>query len=274
MQILDGKKLSEKIARQLTEQISPLSKKPKLVIFQIGNNKFSEIYISRKIKFAQKIGAIAEVLKFDESIETTELIGKIKKVNEDNETHGIIVQLPIPKTLDKSAILTAIDPKKDIDGMTPTNRSKLFQNDSDFFVPATTRGIAEIFIDNNIDVTGKKIVIIGRSDLVGKPTAIYFLNKNATVTICHSYTDNLADFTKNADIIISAVGKPGILTKDHVTKNQIIVDVGISTDRDGKIRGDVSLGDFEVKMISPVPGGVGPMTVASLFNNLLDAYRA
>lgn len=273
MQILDGKKLSQKFAQEMSEQIFNLKTKPKLVIFQVGDVLSSNIYISRKIKFAEKIGAIALVKKF--SLDTTEdkIISEIKIENYNPETHGIIVQLPLPPNLDKNLIIDSIDPIKDVDGITSKNISKLYRNQDGFIIPATTRGIFELLNDYKIDYVSKKIVVVGRSNLVGKPTAIFFSNLGSTVTICHSKTNDLKKELNQADIIISATGKSNLINSDMLSQNQLIIDVGISRDGNGKVCGDVNLGKAIVRAISPVPGGVGPMTVCCLFKNLFEAYQ-
>jgi methylenetetrahydrofolate dehydrogenase (NADP+)/methenyltetrahydrofolate cyclohydrolase len=282
-QILDGKLVRDKIAQELSEQISKLDPKPKLAIFQLGDVPESNTYISQKIKFGEKIGAIVEHLKLPESTSQDELIKKIQNLNSDSSVHGIIVQLPIPQNLDREAVIESVDPKKDVDGQTSRN-IKLLIEGQDTFIPATTKGILTLLDHYSIDPAGKHVVVVGRSTLVGKPTALAFLNRDATITVCHKKTGNLAAVTKTADILVVAVGKINLITADHVTKNQVIIDVGINVVEGQKLEdeipkrklvGDV---DFEnvskiVKAISPVPGGAGPMTVASLFQNLLQAYK-
>lgn len=273
--ILDGKVVQEKIAKDLMAKISGLDPKPKLVIIQIGNVPESTVYIGRKIKFGEKIGALVEHVKFPNDVTQKDVVKKIEDLNHDDFVHGIIVQLPIPSTLFKNQIIEAISPLKDVDGLTSTNIKMLWEEDTLGHVPATTKGMLTLLSFYKIAVNGKKVVVIGRSSLVGKPTAIYFLNNNATVSVCHSKTTNLVAETKSADIIISAVGKPGLITKDHVKKGQVIIDVG-TTVEDGKLKGDVDYENVKdiVSAISPVPGGIGPLTVASLFQNLLDAYAS
>ena len=292
-----------------------------MVIIQVGDVPESNTYIGQKIKFGEKVGASVKLEKLPEKISQTELIGHINQFNDDPNVNGIIVQLPIPSTLDKDKIIDTIEPKKDVDGQTATNIKLLFevsssrhpelisgsnkvpgeilnqvQNDKlggkrfTGFIPATTKGILTLLDYYKIPVESKYVVIIGRSSLVGKPTALAFLNKDATVTVCHKKTKNLARITKGADILVVAAGRPKLITKDHVTRGQVIIDVGINVVNESpvtggqrpetelpthKLVGDV---DFEsvskiVQAISPVPGGCGPMTVASLFQNLLEAYN-
>ncbi|HMO78716.1 MAG TPA: bifunctional 5,10-methylenetetrahydrofolate dehydrogenase/5,10-methenyltetrahydrofolate cyclohydrolase [Candidatus Paceibacterota bacterium] len=273
MQILDGKKISQKFAQQMSEQIFDLKIKPKLVIFQVGDIESSNIYISRKKKFAEKIGAIVDVKKFDFDISQEKIISEIYIENKNKDTHGIIVQLPLPENLDKNLIIDSIDSQKDVDGITSTNISKLFRNQEDFIIPATTRGIFELLNEYNIEFISKKIVVIGRSNLVGKPTAIFFSNKGATVKVCHSKTTDLSKEITWADIVISATGQIDLINHKMISQNQVIIDVGISYDKNKRICGDVNTEKVIVKAISPVPGGVGPMTVCCLFKNLFEVYQ-
>lgn len=274
--LLDGKKLNVERADALVKDISLLPTKPTLVIIQIGDVAESNMYIQRKIKLGEQIGAEVIHKKYPVTANQNDIISDIKHINLDANVHGIIVQLPIPEHLDKNAILEAIDSEKDVDGLTSKNVKKLTV-DNLGIIPATTKGILTLLKHYSVGLKGKHVVIIGRSNLVGRPTALACINENATVTVCHSQTTNLASITAFADIIISATGKENLITKDHVKAGQVIVDVGIHTieNEDKKIAGDV---DFEyvepiVHMISPVPGGVGPMTVISLFENLVDAYK-
>lgn len=278
-QILDGKTLNEKIAEELSNQITKLDPKPKLVIIQIGNLPESNAYIGRKIKFGQKIGATVDLQKFEEDVTQEDLVSKIKNLNSDPTVHGIIVQLPIAKHLDKDEVIDTINPKKDVDGLTSVNLKHLWEGKSDGFVPATTKGVITLIDSYQIPIERQNVVVVGRSSLVGKPTALAFLMRDATVTICHKATKNLPAYTKTADIIVVATGKPNLIGKEHVTKGQIVIDVGINAveNEDSshrKLVGDVNFAEVSpiVEAITPVPGGVGPMTVASLFQNLLQAY--
>ena len=272
--ILNGEIVRDKIGQELKNQIAKLKTRPKLVIVQVGEIAESTLYISRKNKFGEEIGAIVDHQQFDAKIDQKTLSSQISSLNTDPKVNGIIVQLPLPKHLDKEAIIESISPQKDVDGLTSANFKKLIDGSNDSLIPATTKGILTLLDYYKIPTEGKKVTVVGRSSLVGKPTALAFLNRNATVTVCHSRTKNLADITKNADILISAVGHPNLITADHVTPSQTVIDVG-TTLVGGKLKGDV---DFEnvakiVKAISPVPGGIGPMTVVSLFENLLIAYE-
>ncbi len=272
MIILDGKKLNKSIAGDLREAISAFPSKPKLVIIQIGDNPASNIYIARKQQYAEEIGATAIVKKFDEAITEREIISEINSLNQSDDVNGIIVQLPIPKNLSISNIIDSIAPEKDVDGLSSKNIYKLIRNEESF-VPATALGIGTLLRENGITVEGKNVVVIGRSLLVGKSTAFHLMNLGATVTICHSKTKNIIEHTRRADVIVVAVGKPGLINDDYISEKQVIVDVGINM-VDGKVCGDTHIIDqSKLKAISPVPGGVGPMTVASLFQNLVTAYQ-
>ena len=294
--ILNGKIVNEKIAKELKTQISALGTKPKLVIIQVGDLPESNAYIARKIAFGQKIGAIVDHQKFPQDVTQEKLRSMISKLNTDSSVTGIIVQMPLPTNLDKDKIIEAIDPKKDVDGLTSTNIKKLWGSKNDAVIPATTKGILTILDYYKIPISRQKVVIIGRSTLVGKPTLLAFLNRDATVTVCHKATKNLPEQTKSADILVVATGKPNLIGKEHVTKGQVVVDVGInviSQTQNSELRtqnstkpeveptsrqliGDVDFDGVKniVAAISPVPGGIGPMTVASLFQNLLDAYKS
>lgn len=271
--ILDGKKLSISVALKLARRIKKLAIKPKLVIIQIGNLVESNTYIKNKKAFALKIGATAIHKKYPNSVRESKIISYISKSNRDSSVHGIMVQLPAPKHFDIEKVLESIDPKKDVDGLTSINTKHLFDN-NEAFIPATAKGIIDLLEEYKIKLTGTKIVIVGQSSLVGRPAMLALLNKNATVTMCHKNTKGLEKETRRADILITAVGYPKLITRKHVSKNQVVVDIGINITKNKKIVGDV---DYEnvrkiVRAITPVPGGVGPMTVASLFQNLLKAY--
>ncbi len=282
--LLDGKKVRDVLAERLSDKIRGFAEKPQLAIIQIGKNNESSTYIRQKKNFAEKIGAKILHIELPDSVGQAELLHTIAELNADASVHGILVQMPIPASLDKDAVIEAISPEKDVDGLQSKNIKMLWENRSQGFVPATTKGILSLLDFYKIDVAGKKVVVVGRSSLVGKPTALALLNRNATVTLCHSKTENLSQITKDAVILIVAAGVPHLIGTDHVVSGQIVVDVGINL-VDGtkledelperKLVGDV---DFEkvkdvVTAISPVPGGVGPMTVASLFENLVSAYE-
>lgn len=298
--ILDGRVVRDQIAKNLEKEItlrvkSPQGRRPKLVIIQVGDLPESNTYIRQKILFGEKIGALVKLQKFDEKISQKELISQLSILNSQLDTHGIIVQMPISKHLDKDQIIDSIDPQKDVDGLTAINLKILCENKPQGYIPATTKGILTLLDYYKIPIAGKNVVVVGRSSLVGKPTALAFLNQDATVTICHRETRNLKLETRNADILVVAVGKANLITKDHVNKNQVVIDVGINVFQnkvdpssrinlvekpetepaDYRLVGDVDFDNVKSKVaaITPVPGGIGPMTVASLFENLLEAYR-
>lgn len=273
--IIDGRKTRDALLPELTEKIKTLLKPPTLAIIQVGNRDDSNSFIKAKKSFAAKIGVLERHIQLLESISTAELVKVVQECNADKNIQGIIVQLPLPIGIDRDSVIDAIDPRKDADGLTAKNVKAWLEGREDATMPATARGIKELLAFNGIDLFGKKVTIIGRSMLVGKPIAMMCLNENATVTVCHSKSENLANETKSADIIISAAGKSKLIGKDHVKAGQIVIDVGISRGVEGKLTGDV---DFDVvkdvvAAISPVPGGVGPMTVLGLFQNLVDLCR-
>lgn len=271
--ILDGKAVSKKILDNLKVKVGNLSKQPHLVVILVGNNPASQIYVKNKKLAAENIGIKSTIIELDSQIKETELLNKIEQLNNDSDVTGILVQLPLPVHIDKNKIVTAISPKKDVDGFTPENVGRLAIGLEPYFYPATPQGIIMLLDEYNIPIEGADTVIIGRSNIVGKPMAQMLLRRNATVTICHSYTKNIESKIKTADIIISAVGKKIVRCK-MVNNNSVIVDVGIFRDSNGKLTGDVDF-DFvspSVKYISPVPGGVGQMTIASLMYNASKVY--
>lgn len=275
MKILDGKKLSNEIIEELKVRCDELKEKgikPKFAVIMVGNDKASQIYVKNKRKACERIGIECVECFLDENIQQKELIDKIKELNSDNTIHGILLQSPIPKHLNINEAFETISPKKDIDGFNPTNVGKLCLNQNTF-VSCTPFGIIKLLDKYGIDLAGKKVTIIGRSNIVGKPLIQCFLNKNATVTICHSKTDDIKEHTKDADIVVVAIGKPKFLKENMVKKNSVIIDVGINRDDNGKIIGDVDFENVSKKSsyITPVPGGVGPMTIAMLMNNVIKA---
>lgn len=269
--ILDGKNLRDKILTDLKKQVDKMVKKPTLAVILVGEDPASQIYVNNKNKKAQEIGIKSIVIKYPTDTEEKIILNKIEELNKDEDINAILVQLPLPKHISKSNIINAIDPKKDVDGFTPYNFGKLFSGEKPYAYPCTPKGILLLLEEYNIDLDGKKVVIVGRSNIVGKPLSIMMLNKNATVTVCHSHTKNLEQITKTADVLVSAVGE-NIIEEKMLKSDCIVVDVGIFKDSTGKTRGDV---DFEnaskiASYISPVPGGVGPMTIASLMLNTVE----
>jgi len=271
--ILDGKKLADKLKKELIIRLENLKNKgiiPKLVIYWVGDNPSSAVYIRQKQQLAKEIGAICEVRKFSDESEEEDIIGQIKNDNSDQNCHGIIVQLPLPGKFNKISLIETIDPRKDVDGLHSFNQWRLMTG-APGLIPATAKGIFKILDANQITVNNRKVVVVGRSSLVGLPSALLALQKNATVTICHSHTQDLAFETKQADILIVAAGSPHLIGSAEVKQGAVVIDVGI-TRRDKKLAGDVdreAVGD-KISAITPVPGGVGPMTVICLWENLLE----
>lgn len=275
--ILDGKKLAKKVKNQVKESVSQLVEKykvtPHLVVILIGDDPASETYVKSKEKTSKSLGLKSTVIKKDASISEKELIDLIVSLNEDDDVHGILLQLPIPKHIDEEKVINLIDPLKDVDGFSNHHVARLNKG-LDALVPCTPLGIMEIFKEYNIDLEGKYAVVMGRSQIVGKPMASLLLKENATVTITHSRTKNMKDITRQADILVVAVGKAKMVDETYIKEGAVLIDVGISR-IDGKLYGDI---DFEsaqdkASYITPVPGGVGPMTIAMLMKNTLKCYE-
>ena len=275
--ILDGKKVANEILEEIKEKVAKLDKKPHLAVVLVGNDLASQIYVRNKKKTANMLGITSTVLELPEDTEEEVLLNEIKKLNKDSDVTGILVQMPLPKHIDKMKVIMAIDPKKDVDCFTPENVGKLSIGMEPYFYPVTPQGIMILLKRYGIEVAGKHAVIIGRSNIVGKPMIQLLLKNDATVTVCHSKTENLEEIIKTADIVISAVGKKVVRCK-MVKNKAVFVDVGISRDTNGKLTGDLNWElDFKnfdevleyFEYISPVPGGVGPMTIASLMLNVL-----
>ena len=272
--ILDGKKLRDKIFENLKQRLNNMSEKPTLAVILVGENPASQIYVRNKKKTAENLGIYSIVINYPSNISEKILLDKIQELNNDNKITAILVQLPLPKHIDKFKIIDAIAPEKDVDGLTPYNSGKLFSGEEPYVYPCTPKGILLLLDEYNIELEGKHVVVIGRSNLVGKPVAQMLLNRNATVTMCHSHTKNLSDITKTADIVVSAVGK-NIIGEKMLKSNCVVVDVGIFKDVNGKICGDVDFASASkiAAYISPVPGGVGPMTIASLMLNTVELFN-
>ncbi len=273
--ILDGKKLRDKIFENLKTKLDKMPKKPTLAVILAGDDPSSKIYVNNKKKCAEKLGINSIVITYPQNVSEKELLDKIQELNNDKEITAILVQLPLPAHINKSNVINTISPQKDVDGLTNYNSGKIFSGEKPYVYPCTPLGIMLLLEEYNIEIEGKHVVVIGRSNLVGKPIAQMLLNRNATVTQCHSKTKNLPEITKTADIIISAVGK-NIVGENMINKNCVVIDVGIFKDEMGKISGDV---DFEkvskiASYISPVPGGVGPMTIASLMLNTVELFNS
>ncbi len=275
--IINGKEVAQKIRNNLKEEVTELKKNGKILKFaviMVGDNSASKIYIKNKSKACEEVGIDCEEYILDSNIQMKELLDLINTLNEREDIHGILLQSPIPKHLDIDEAFRTIAPSKDVDGFNPVNVGKLCLG-QDCFIACTPSGVMKLLEEYNIEIEGKNAVVIGRSNIVGKPMLQCLLNKNATVTICHSKTKNLLDITKNADIIVAAVGKEKFLTGDMIKEGAVVIDVGINRLQDGTICGDV---DFEsakekASYITPVPGGVGPMTVAMLMSNIVKASK-
>ena len=275
--LIDGKELAKKIRSNLKIECEELGKKgikAKLAVIMVGNDSASKVYVRNKSKACEDVGIEYEEHLLSENITQNELINLIKKLNQNETVNGILLQSPIPSNLDINEAFRTIIPEKDVDGFNPINVGKLVLN-QDTFVSCTPYGIMKMFEEYNIDLTGKNVVILGRSNIVGKPLIHCCLNKNATVTTCHSKTQNIKEIASRADILISAIGKAHFVTEDMVKENAVVIDVGINRKEDGKITGDVDFENVKEKAsyITPVPGGVGPMTVAMLMNNVIKATR-
>ena len=273
---MDGKALSLSLEAELKLKVDALREKnariPKLVVVLVGDNPASQTYVKNKAKACERVGFLSEIIELDGSISQEIVLSTIDHLNRDETVDGILVQLPVPKHLDAKAIVHALDPNKDVDGLHPLNVAKLYENEKGF-VPCTPKGIMRLLKEYQINVVGKHCVVLGRSNLVGRPVAQLLLNENATVTICHSKTRNLSEFTKQADIIVVAIGRAHFLTSKDVNHAECIIDVGINR-VDGKLVGDVAYEELvdKVDAMTPVPGGVGPMTIGMLLENTLEAY--
>lgn len=280
--ILDGRAAALVWQNTLAKAVASRSHPSSLIIIQVGNLPASTVFIRRKLIFGEKIGVPVEHKQFPEGVTTDVLVAEIKKLNNDSRIDGIIVQLPLPLMVRRSAVIEAIAPEKDVDGLTAVNLKRVWERDPKAILPATARGILRLLDHYQIPLVGRRAVVVGRSSLVGKPIALALLNRDVTVTICHRQTTDLKKITRPADLLIVAAGSPKLITADHVSPKQIIVDVGITPMSNGKparpgggLSGDVDFQSVEsiVGAISPVPGGVGPMTVAALFANLLDVSQ-
>lgn len=270
-ELLDGKKVAESIYSKLLLEASLLSVVPKLVVILVGTDPASQTYVRSKAKKAQSLGLRSETIQYSESVTQDELLQKIRELNADKDTHGVLIQLPLPKHIQKNILFDALDPKKDVDGLTAENAGKLMLGRPQL-VPCTPFGVIEMLKFYSVPIEGAKAVVLGRSDIVGKPMAQLLMNENATVTVCHSKTKNLAAVARSADILIAAIGKPKLVGSDWVGEGSVVIDVGIHREGD-KLCGDVDFKKVEArcKAISPVPGGVGPMTIAMLMKNLILA---
>lgn len=274
-ELIDGKALAKKIRGSLAKEVLEYNLHPKLAVILVGNDPASKIYVRNKSKACEEVGIEFEEHLLDENVKMEEILTLIDELNKKDDINGILLQAPLPKGLNINEAFERIDPSKDVDGFNPINIGKLLMKE-DAFIPCTPFGIMKMFEEYNIDIEGKNAVVIGRSNIVGKPMSQCLLNKNATVTVCHSKTKNISEYTLNADIIVSAVGKRNIVTADMIKDGAVVIDVGMNRNEDGKLVGDV---DFEkvkdkCSYITPVPGGVGPMTIAMLMYNVIKATKS
>ena len=275
MKILNGKELATKIKDTLKIIVDDMNRNNQpicLAVIQVGDNKASSVYVKNKENACRYVGIESKIFNLDENITEDDLIKLIHDLNNNDDVHGILVQLPLPKSINENKIIQSITPEKDVDGFHEMNVGKLMIGEESF-IPCTTKGIIELLEQNNIEIEGQNCVVVGRSNIVGKPTAIELLHNNGTVTICHSKTKGLKEICRKADILVCAIGKPKFFNKDYISPNTVVIDVGIHKLDDGSLCGDVDFDDVKdiVSAITPVPGGVGAMTVAMLMENCIQA---
>ena len=275
--IIDGKRVSMKIKENLKEEVKSLQEKginPGLAVVVVGNDPASRVYVNNKEKDCEYIGINSFEYALPEDATEEEVLSLIDKLNNDEKVSGIIVQLPVPKHISEEKIINAISPKKDVDAFHPENVGRIMTG-SYSFLPCTPAGVMELLEEYNIEISGKKCVVIGRSNIVGKPMAMLLIHKSGTVTVCHSKTKDLKEVVKDADIVVAAIGKAKFVTADMIKEGAVVIDVGINRDEDGKLCGDVDYKNISEKAyaITPVPGGVGPMTRAVLMKNTVTAAK-
>ena len=273
--IIDGKTISEKIIEELKRETEKLSTKPGIAVVIVGENPGSQLYVKRKHETAQNLGYHSVKIELPADTSQAVLEAKIDELNNDNKINAILVQLPLPKHINSQSIIERIKPEKDVDGFHPNNVGKLASGFNPYAIACTPKGVMRLFKEYKIDVEGKNVVIIGRSNIVGKPLSYLLLNNNATVTVCHSKTQYVRDITKTADILISAVGNPRFIKENYVKQGAVVIDVGINRDENNKLCGDVDFENVKNKtsFITPVPKGVGPMTIAMLMTNTLELFK-
>lgn len=275
--VINGRELADQMQAEIQKDVEKMTQQgiqPGLVVLLVGENPASQTYVRNKERAAAKIGILSKVEKLPETISEEELLAEIDKYNQDSRFHGILVQLPLPKHVDEEKILLAIDPKKDVDGFHPMNLGRLFVGKPEM-IPCTPYGIMKMFEAYDIDLTGKRAMVIGRSNIVGKPMAQLLLMKNATVTIAHSKTEHLAEVAKEADILVVAIGRGHFVTKEFVKPGAVVIDVGMNRNQEGKLIGDVAFDEVSeiASYITPVPKGVGPMTITMLMYQTVEAAK-
>lgn len=276
-QIIDGKKIAAEVRAEIAEECARLKAEgivPGLAVIIVGEDPASKVYVRNKKKACEEVGFHSEVYELPEATTEEELLSLVRRLNADDNIHGILVQLPLPKHLNDEIIIANIDPAKDVDAFHPSNVGKIMIGEYDF-LPCTPAGVMVMLEKSGIEISGKECVVIGRSNIVGKPQAMLLLHANGTVTICHSRTKNLAEVTRRADILVVAIGKADFVTGDMVKEGAVVIDVGMNRKSDGKLTGDVDFASVEPKAsyITPVPGGVGPMTITMLLRNTLTSAK-
>lgn len=279
MEILDGKYTSSVILQDLKTEIQRYlqegKRTPRIDILLVGDDYASQMYVNMKEKKALDLGISVNVHNFEKDINENDLVKLISQLNNDKSVDGIMVQLPMPEHINESKVLESILPSKDVDGLTSTNLGKLFKNDSSAIAPATAKGVIKLLDKYDIQIEGKNAVVVGRGDISGLPIAAMLQNRNATITICHSHTQNLKDICKDADILVSSIGRAEYINSEYVKNGSVVIDVGTNRNSEGKLVGDIDFNSVKdiAGYITPVPGGVGPMTIACLFDNLIEMYK-
>lgn len=276
-EIINGQLLAKELRAKMKNDIAELKQNgltPHLTVILIGDDPASHSYVNGKEKASAEVGICSEVIRMDASVDQKTLLTKIAELNKDDNVHGILVQLPLPKHIEEQKVIEAIDPVKDVDGFHPINIGRMMVG-HDAFLPCTPYGIIEMLKSKNIEITGKHVVVMGRSNIVGKPMGQLLLNENATVTYCHSKTEDIKSFTKRADILIVAVGKANIIDSSYIKDGAIVIDVGVNRTEEGKLTGDVDFDDVKdtASFLTPVPKGVGPMTITMLLSNTIKAAK-
>jgi methylenetetrahydrofolate dehydrogenase (NADP+)/methenyltetrahydrofolate cyclohydrolase len=276
--LIDGKEIAREKKALISEEVEKLKKDgivPGLAVILVGNDPASKTYVSNKERTCRELGMHSVLIELPETVSEQALLNQVAELNEDSSIHGILVQMPLPDHINETKVIETISPEKDVDGFHPVNVGRMMTG-QDSFLPCTPYGVMEMLDYIGADIAGKHVVVVGRSNIVGKPAGQLFLNKNATVTYCHSKTTDLKAFTRQADILVAAVGKVNLITKDHVKDGAIVIDVGMNRNSEGKLCGDVDFSNVReiASYITPVPGGVGPMTITMLMFNTLKAAKA
>ena len=273
--IIDGKKIAKQLRISIAEQVTKLDRKPGLAVVLVGDDPASEVYVRNKDNACKEVGFYSEKINKPADITQAELLSEVERLNKDDKIDGILVQLPLPSHLDANQVIEAINPNKDVDGFHSENVGKLMQNKA-YLRPCTPKGVMTMLATTGVDLAGKNCVVVGASNIVGRPMAMELLNARATVTICNSKTQDLSSKIKQADVVVAAVGKPKMIQGDWIKAGAIVIDVGINRLENGSLSGDVDFDSAQEKAawITPVPGGVGPMTIATLLENTLTAYTA